>query len=274
VPVSKGHLNPGAADVSFDRFELGPGLAELVRHVWVVRWEVPDGEVRAQRVLTYPALNAVIDARSARLFGPESRVQVQELTGTSWAVGVLFRPAAGRLLAVAEPSNLPATGEHLVHAPRQGLADIMNGSLPLPAARLALVGILRSWLFPYVSELDERAVMVNAVCQAAEDDDSILRTSDLAERVNIPLRSLERLVYAHIGVTPKWLIDCRRLQHAATLLFAEPTTSLADLGSSLGYTDYPHFSRSYKKVIGETPRETRERGMAQHRKGQGTEPNR
>jgi AraC-like DNA-binding protein len=265
VPVSKGHLNPGAPDVTFDRFELGQGLAELVRHVWVVRWEIPDGEVRAQRVLTYPALNAVIDAHNARLFGPESRAQVQELAGTSWAVGVLFRPAAGRLLSVTEPANLPGTGERLDGAPRQALADVMKGTLHVPEARLALVGILRSWLFRYVSELDERAALVNRVCQLAEDDETILRSSELAERVNIPPRSLERLVYAHIGVSPKWLIDCRRLQRAATLLFADPATSLADLAFSLGYADYPHFSRSYKKVIGETPRETREWALGQHR---------
>ncbi len=136
---------------------------------------------------------------------PESRVQVQELSGTSWAVGVLFRPAAGRLLADAEPANLPVTGEHLDRAPHQSLADVMNGTVPLAEARLALVAILRAWLLPYVSELDERAALVNAVCQLAEDDDGILRSSELAERVNVPLRSLERLVYAHVGVTPKWL---------------------------------------------------------------------
>lgn len=93
MPVSKGHLNPGSPDVAFDRFELGPGLAEVVRHVWAVRWDIPAGEVRAQRVLTYPAFNAVIDDRGATLFGPASRVQVQELAGASWVVGVLFRPA-------------------------------------------------------------------------------------------------------------------------------------------------------------------------------------
>ena len=60
MPESKGHLNPGSVGVEFDRFGLGADLSDLVRHVWVVRWAVPDGEVRPQRVLTYPALNAVI----------------------------------------------------------------------------------------------------------------------------------------------------------------------------------------------------------------------
>jgi len=119
---------------------------------------------------------------------------------------------------------------------------------------------------PYVSRLDERAATVNRVCELAENDESILRSADLAERVNIPARSLERMVYSHIGMTPKWLIDCRRLQHAATHLFAEPSTPLAGLAFSLGYSDYPHFSRSYKKVIGETPRATSE-WAARQRKG-------
>src|SRR5262245_15770207 len=84
VSESKGHLNPGAAGVSFDRFELGADLTELVRHVWVPRWALPEGEVRPQRVLTYPAVNAVIEPTVAALYGPDPRVQVRELRGTSW----------------------------------------------------------------------------------------------------------------------------------------------------------------------------------------------
>lgn len=257
MAVSKGHLNPGSSNVAFDRFELGPGLAELVRHVWAVRWDIPAGEVRAQRVLTYPAFNAVINDRDATLFGPASRVQVQELAGASWVVGVLFRPAAARLLTVTEPAEVPGIGEPLQHAPVQALTAVMN-TQPAHEARRDMAGILRSWLLPYVPRLDERAATVNSVCELAENDESILRSSELAERVNIPARSLERLVYSYLGVTPKWLIDCRRLQHAATHLFADPSASLADLAFSLGYSDYPHFSRSYKKVIGETPRATSE----------------
>lgn len=97
MPESKGHLNPGSSGVGLDRFELGADLSDLVRHVWVARWAVPDGEVRPQRVLTYPALNAVIEPELAALYGPDSRVRIQELRGTSWAVGILFRPAACRL---------------------------------------------------------------------------------------------------------------------------------------------------------------------------------
>jgi AraC-like DNA-binding protein len=60
-------------------------------------------------------------------------------------------------------------------------------------------------------------------------------------------------------MTPKWLIECRRLQYAATTLFGEPDTELSELAAELGYTDYAHFSKQYEKVLGESPRSTRER---------------
>ena len=62
-------------------------------------------------------------------------------------------------------------------------------------------------------------------------------------------------------MSPKWLIECRRLQHAATTLYTAPGTDLSELAAALEYTDYSHFSRQYRQVIGESPRATRERGQ-------------
>jgi AraC-like DNA-binding protein len=69
------------------------------------------------------------------------------------------------------------------------------------------------------------------------------------------------LVVRHIGVTPKWLIECRRLQEAAVTLRTRPQPNLTDLALSLHYFDYAHFSRRYKEVLGETPEQTRARTM-------------
>jgi AraC-like DNA-binding protein len=272
VPESKGHLNPGAAGVHLDRFELGPGLSDLVRHVWVGRWAVPDGEVRPQRVLTYPALNAVIMPGLAALFGPDPRVQVQELRGTSWVVGILFRPAAGPLLTATDPVTLVASSEPLPAAPAGRLGEIMTGTLPdrepghqidwnrIESDRGELVRVLRAWLLPAAAGVDDRGRLANEACRLAEEDPAITRAAALAAQLGVSERSLERLVRAHLGLTPKWLIECRRLQQAATTLYGSPGTDLSVLAAELGYTDYPHFSRQYRQVLGESPRITRERG--------------
>lgn len=228
-----------------------------MRHVWVPRWAVPDGEVRPQRVLTYPALNAVIRPGQADLYGPDSRVQIQELHGTSWAVGILFRPAAGPLLTRTAPVALVGSSEPLSAAPAEAVRRIMTGAA---YDRTQLARVLRAWLLPVAAGIDDHAQLVNEACRLAEEDPTITRAADLAARLAISPRSLERLVRSHIGMTPKWLIECRRLQHAATTLFAAPDIDLSELAAELDYTDYPHFSRQYRRVLGESPRVTRERG--------------
>ena len=258
MPESKGHLNPGSGGLSFDRFELGAGLSDLVRHVWVPRWTLPDGEVRPQRVLTYPALNAVIEPLTAALYGPDSRVQVRELRGASWAVGILFRPAAGPLLTSTDPATLIGSSEPLPSAPAGAVRRIMAEHAYV---RDELVRVLRDWLLPVAAGVDDRGRLVNEACRLAEDDPGLTRAADLAARLGVSPRSLERLVRAHVGMTPKWLIECRRLQHAAVTLFTSPGTDLSELAAELEYTDYSHFSRHYRRAIGESPRATRERGQ-------------
>ena len=257
VPESKGHLNPGSSGVGFDRFELGDDLSDLVRHVWVVRWAVPDGEVRPQRVLTYPALNVVIEPAVAALYGPESKVQVRELRGASWGVGILFRPAAGPLLTATDPVTLVGSSEPLPDAPSEPVQRIMTAP---GYDRDELSRVLRAWLVPVAAGLDDRGRLVNEACRLAEEDTDLTRAADLAARLAMSPRSLERLVRSHIGLTPKWLIECRRLQHAATTLFLAPDTDLSMLAAELDYTDYPHFFRQYQRVLGESPTATRERG--------------
>lgn len=259
MPESKGHLNPGASGLRFDRFELGDDLAGLVRHVWVPRWSLPEGEVRPQRVLTYPALNAVITPEYAALFGPDSRIQVQELRGTSWAVGILFRPAAAPLLTATDPVALVAASEPVPAAPAGPVRRIMADT---DYDRCELARVLREWLLPVAAGVDEHGRLVNEACRLAEEDHNLTRTTQLAERMGLSSRSLERLVRSRTGLTPKWLIECRRLQEAATTLFAKPDTDLSVLAADLGYTDYPHFSRRYQRALGESPRQTRDRGRA------------
>lgn len=126
--------------------------------------------------------------------------------------------------------------------------------------RDAVMRVLCSWLLPVAAGVDDRGRLVNEACRLAETDPDLTRADHLAARLGLSERSLERLVRSHTGMTPKWLIECRRLQEAATRLFGSPDTDLSALAADLGYTDYPHFFRQYQRVLGESPRTTRDRG--------------
>jgi AraC-like DNA-binding protein len=263
VVESAGHLNPGDAEVAFDRFVLDPTLDDLVRHVWVARWDVPDGETRPQRVLTYPSANAVLQPSGARLHGPDRVLGVQVLTGRSWVVGVLLRPAATPLLTTTEPVRLAGHHEPLPGAPLARVVAAMDAPGPSRSGASGTVAqVLEDWLRPLAGRVEDAGRLANEAARVAEEDAGVLRVSELADALGVTVRTLSRVVRQHSGVTPKWLIECRRLQTAATTLYTDPRADLATLAADLGYTDQAHFTRRYRRVIGETPDRTRRRSPA------------
>src|SRR4051812_35279390 len=118
MPESKGHLNPGSPGVELERFEPDASLADVVRHLWLARWRLPPGEVAHQRVLAYPTFNLVVMDGAAALYGPDPKLQVRALSGTGRALGLLLRPASGRLLmAGVAPAELVGRSRPVLDAP-------------------------------------------------------------------------------------------------------------------------------------------------------------
>jgi AraC-like DNA-binding protein len=79
--------------------------------------------------------------------------------------------------------------------------------------------------------------------------------------VGLSERSLQRLVQRRLGLTPKWLIQRRRLHEAAEQL-RTGTSTVADVAARLGYADQPHLHHDFAGVTGMTPGEF----LALHRK--------
>lgn len=273
VVTSRGHLNPGDPDVVFERFPIG--LERLVRHVWIVRWDIPNGDVRSQRVLTYPTCNIVVTPDGAALYGPDPRVNIRELSGCSWAVGVLLRPAAARVLTDTPARSLVGRHEPAPSTPQEAISLAMStgsgrgktvgaakavGATDLATAAGKVGAVVSEWLAPFADQIGPVGMMVNRVSRIAEEREDVVRVAHLAELAGVPIRTLTRLVHDHVGMTPKWLIECRRLQQAATTLYGDPDRDLATLAHNLGYADQAHFTRRYHEALGETPGQTRRAG--------------
>ncbi|MGU3291387.1 helix-turn-helix domain-containing protein [Williamsia sp. M5A3_1d] len=252
--ASRGHLNPGSPGVAFDRFELE--LPDLVRNVWVVRWQL--GEPLTQRVLNYPAVNVVVEAgpqvdgaHHTGLYGPQPHVTERTLRGAGWAVGVLFRPAATPLLTDLTDTALLGADIVFDDAPSARLAAVMTGDDG------ELREILDDWLAPLAERIDDAGRLATSATVIAEERTDITTAVGLADALHTSVRTVERAVRRHTGFTPKQLIECRRMQDAATRLYADPDTDLSTLAVELGFVDHAHFSRRYRAIIGETPGQTR-----------------
>lgn len=233
-------------------------LHELIRGFWVPVWDLPPGRTTLQRVLQYPVGQLVIADSYARLVGPARGLGRQELAGQGWAVGTMLQPATASLLldgpatvivdGWVELDSLPGiSGSDLTATVREQLlpnpADPRGHLAALDAVCTALTHLL---------PIGEEDRLVNRIIDLVEADASVMRVDQLTERLDIGERRLQRLVLRRTGISPKWLIQRRRLHEAAGRL-AAGAVDLATLAVELGYTDQAHLTRDFKRVTGTTP---------------------
>lgn len=94
----------------------------------------------------------------------------------------------------------------------------------------------------------------------AQLGDPDLSPASLCAALHVSLRTLQ-LAFADAGTSPaRWITDCR-VQRAADLL-RQPATgqlSITDVAFAVGFRDSSHFSRVFRRVRQESPREFRDR---------------
>jgi AraC-like DNA-binding protein len=253
-PPERAHLrDPAGFSPPIARYTPSPDLADLVRRHWIPVWSLPDGHVSEQRVLQYPTCQVVITPAYAALVGPHPGLGTERLEGAGWAVGTALQPAAGRPLAGRSVHEIAGERVPLTDA---GLVAAVRAEMdpdPLDPARqrraIALVEIGLRALLP----IDEEGLLVNAVVAYVEADPSVQRVGQVCDTFELSERTLQRLTRSRIGLSPKWLVQRRRLHEAAELLRAGEAPDLARIAAELGYSDQAHFSRDFRTVTGLTP---------------------
>lgn len=236
------------------RFAPSPDLAPLVRRYWMPVWSLPDGHTSVQRVLQYPVCLIVVSHEYALLVGPTSGLSTQELTGTGWALGTMLQPAAGVALVGGSVDALtdkavPLPDEALTAAIRAAIGDDPDD----PDRQQAGVDAVERALAAHLP-VDEEGLLVNAIVEYVEGDTEVHRVGQICEKFAITERTLQRLTARRIGLSPKWLIQRRRLHEAAERL-RDADRDLARIAADLGYTDQAHFGRDFRAVTGLTPGE-------------------
>ncbi|MEI2765925.1 MAG: helix-turn-helix domain-containing protein [Dermatophilaceae bacterium] len=261
-PVARAHLRTSARpSPPVYRYEPPADLRDRIRHVWVPVWDIPDGEVWEQHVLAYPCCQLVVGHDYARLYGVVRGLSTVSLQGRGWVVGTMLTPAAGWLVTREPVSRLVDTWVDLqrLGAPWADLAPAVRavmGPDPTSPSAHRLAADLVARTIRRELQLDPEGALLNALVDAVESDPQLLRVDQLARRFALSERSLQRLVSRRLGLTPRWLVQRRRLQEAAERLRAGQT-DLAGLAAYLGYADQAHLSRDFRAVTGLAPSQFR-----------------
>ena len=181
---------------TFHREPVSEALADRVRWIWIPRWDLPAGQRDRQEVLPFPACNLVVEPDGVSLYGPTTSISYRELEGRGWAVGALLRPAgAGALCSpsLIRDSHRPLEDPDLKVAVAVAMADSNTTTGGQRAA-----SALAAWVAQYTGPPQAMALTANRMEDVVASDRSILRVDQLARRLDLSIRSLQRLSERYI----------------------------------------------------------------------------
>ena len=254
-----------ARHVHFDETDPSPGAARWVERVWSVGWDLPDGVEHVNSILPHPSVSLTVERGDVDRDGAQgpgvwvtgvvTRRFDAVCRGRGGVVGVKFH--VGGFTALTGVTAVDLTDRS---RPAAGLVvgATTLSELPLDARTAAPA------LSAFVEELGEARptdVGYELVTQAVAhlQDPSVTRVDDLADRCELSVRSLQRLLRQYVGVGPKWMVARRRLHDAVATLDAGYDGSLADLAAQAGWYDQNQFARDFAALVGVTPGAYRDR---------------
>jgi len=247
----KGILYPARLP-TFNRLAAPEPVAELVQWFWIPEWDVEPGRASRQHLIAYPASNLVVQLDDVVFSGPTTRAAYRDLNGRGWAVGALLRPAAVPVFT-DDPGSLR---DAEVVLPLEDLHRSVARAMNAPdggTRREQAVDAFASWLGSLDYFPSEEALLANRMMAIIASDPDVARIDDVAARLAVSARSLQRIARKYIGLSPSALIRRRRLQDAAERARLDPSADLAGIAAELGYADHAHLTNDFQKYLGFTP---------------------
>jgi AraC-like DNA-binding protein len=254
----KGVLDPALAARKFRlaRFEPAADLKSFVEHFWIVEWDLRGQEPHVQKTLPYPCVHLVFDEGKTAIFGVVRGAFDYRLEGKRRVLGARFRPGGfrgllGAPLTTITDRTIPLSAVYELDS--SAAESAVLGAEGDSGMMLAAEAVLRT----RAPAADENVDLVHGIIESIGDDRHIKQVAELAAKVGMGERALQRLFSDYVGVSPKWVIRRFRLHDAASRLANAEEVNLTRLAQDLGYSDQAHFARDFKAMVGRSPSDYR-----------------
>jgi AraC-like DNA-binding protein len=264
ITLPKGIIDPraSAARIRLNRYEPSQQLAPFVDHLWICEWNLAGRPPEEQRVLPSPNTHLVIGPGHTGLYGVVRGIYGRQLRDFGRVLGVRFR-SGGLRPFLSGP--VAALTDRTVAAGTLGIKDRIAEAAVLGAGDDGeVVHAAEQLLEPYLPTPDLTVELVCAIIAKARHNDGPRQAKALADEAGLSLRALQRLFHEYVGVSPKWVIRCFRLQEAAQRLAQGQKLQFARVAAELGYFDQAHLARDFTSLFGCPPAEYRRRQIIQN----------
>ncbi|MBW8350334.1 helix-turn-helix domain-containing protein [Bacillus sp. IITD106] len=244
-------LEEAKRNFSISRHEPSENLRYLIRHYWIVEWNLNGEPPHRQEVLQHPGVNIIFQRGHSRINGIESKKSTYILQGEGQIIGVLYRPGAFHCYGKMPMTDLTDRTARISDLfPFE--AEWAENKIFSQVGIVQKLECLEALLTRNLPNPDPNVNFLNRIIDRIIEDRCITRVDCLVEKFNISQRTLQRMFKQYIGVSPKWVINRYRMHEACISI--ENGADITELSLGLGYFDQSHFSKDFKAVIGKSPK--------------------
>lgn len=233
-------------------------LAPWIEHFWIERWSFADAVPQTREVLPHPAVHLVFAPGRSRIYGVQQARFVRELRGSCCILGAKFHPGAffpffGQPVGLLADTSIPATD--VFAGASQAETEVLGAR-----GDRAMVEAAATFLREHIPARDFKVEQARHAVSEVVRDPALARVGDLARRLHTTERALQRLFFAYVGASPRWVIKRYRTYEALERLADARGAALSDLAQELGYFDQAHFTNDFKRLTGYPPAQYAEAG--------------
>ncbi|PJZ53592.1 AraC family transcriptional regulator [Leptospira adleri] len=232
-----------------------PGSSKLefyIEHHWTVEWDLRNKEPQLAETLPHPSVHLVIEKENSRIQGIIEGKFSYLLKDSGKVWGVKFKPGAfypffQKPVRSIRNRSIPIDSVFPVDTIR------LENSILSARNDQDRLEIMERILLQNLPEPDENVLWIQETIDSIFQNPDVHKVDDLANRLRIHKRTLQRQFNRYVGVTPKWVIQRYRLHEAAERLENGRDVDVIRLALDLGYFDQSHFIKDFKTIVGKSP---------------------
>jgi AraC-like DNA-binding protein len=249
-PVGILNPNKGLKNIYHERYLPADNLSIFVEHYWIVKWNIK--EPHLSETLPHPSIHIVFEKDNSRIVGVMEGKFSRLIEGKGKVFGIKFKPGAFYPFIKKPISNFTNKFVELKNFFNVDVYAFENSILNT-AHDEEMVCIAEEFLLKILPVKDDKVETINSIVEFIKSHKEIIRVEDVADKMKLNKRTLQRLFNQYVGISPKWMIKRYRLHEAAEKLAEDNNADIIKIALDLGYFDQSHFIKDFKAIIGKTP---------------------
>jgi AraC-like DNA-binding protein len=188
---------------------------------------------------------------SSFIHGLSTKYSVKTAISAYSNIVICFQPNALKSIFGIDASELTDSYINLDDYTNSHRSEILNEESNISQK----IRLISEFLMAQIERHRKPEAKIRFIIEKLSTDHTASCLKDLCREMYLSERTLERIMKAHTGVSPKQFFRISRFQAALHHMSEKPFSNLSEIAYAYGYSDQSHYIRDFRALSGISPKQ-------------------